>query len=290
MSRWLLTQSVSFLITQRVNCFKWLKYIRVLKLDYIFGIWNARYFWIHLSLADLRAKWRRSFVGMFWSILQPLGMTLLLSFVFSRLFHVDIVLYAPYILSGLIAWDFITASLVGGSLAFVQADAYIKQYKHPLVIYTLRIILSNLSVLLLASVALFMWAIVVLPQNINYSWLAITLFFPLIAIMIWPLASLLAYLGARFRDIPHAMGLVLQALWFISPVYFEAKMFRQGGLNFLVDYNPIYHVLQIVRAPVLSGTWPSLNNYLFCIATSITFSLLAFMVGQKAERNVIFYL
>jgi lipopolysaccharide transport system permease protein len=254
------------------------------------GIWDARYFWTHLALADLRSKWRRSFMGIIWSILQPLGMTILLSLVFSRLFHVDIVLYAPYILSGIITWDFMASSLTGGSLAFVQADAYIKQCKHPLAIYTLRLILSNLIVLMLASSVLWLWAAVVLPQNINLSWFAIFSFFPLMAIIVWPLASLLAYLGARFRDIPHAMGLILQAIWFISPVYFEAKMFRNGGLNGLVDYNPIYHMLQIIRAPVLDGKWPTLNNYLFCIGTTLFFTLLAVVVGRKAERNVIFYL
>lgn len=254
------------------------------------GIWDARYFWVHLSLADLRSKWRRSFMGVLWSILQPLGMTILLSIVFSRLFHVDIVLYAPYILSGIITWEFMSSSLTGGSLAFVQADAYIKQCRHPLAIYTLRLILSNLIVLMLASTVLWIWALVALPQNIGLCWLAIISFFPLLALMTWPLASLLAYLGARFRDIPHAMGLILQAIWFISPVYFEAKMFRSGGLNGLVDYNPIYHLLQIIRAPVLEGQWPTLNNYLFCIGTAMVFALLAVLVGRKAERNVIFYL
>ena len=229
-------------------------------------------------------------MGMFWSVLQPLGMTLLLALVFSRLFHVDIVLYAPYILSGIISWEFISASLVGGSLAFVQADAYIKQYKHPLAIYTLRLVLSNLAVLVVASIALWVWAAWVLPGNINSSWFAIFSFFPLIALIMWPLSSLLAYIGARFRDLPHAMGLILQALWFISPVYFEAKMFRQGGLSALVDYNPLYHLLQIIRAPILTGVWPSITNYLFCLSTAFVCMLLAIAVGRKSESNVIFYL
>jgi lipopolysaccharide transport system permease protein len=257
---------------------------------YIKAIWSSRYFWAHLALADLRSKWRRSFMGMLWSIVQPLGMTVLLSIVFSRMFHVDIVVYAPYILSGIIVWEFISSSLTTGSLAFVQADAYIKQCKHPLIIYTLRLVLGNLIVLALASVALFGWVLVVLPQNISLSWFAILLFFPLVALIAWPLSSLLAYLGARFRDIPHAMGLMLQAVWFISPVYFEEKLFRNGGLNNLVDYNPIYHLLQILRAPLLNGKWPTLENYLFCIGTAFACALLAFLVGRKAERRVIFYL
>lgn len=258
--------------------------------NYMKGIWRSRYFWTHLAMADLRSKWRRSIIGMFWSLIQPLGMTLLLSIVFSRLFHMDIVNYAPYILSGIITWEFIGASLTSGSLAFVQADAYIKQYKHPLAIYTLRLILSNLIVLALASLVLWIWALIVLPHNFGWPWLATLSFFPIMALIAWPLSTFLAYLGARFRDIPHAMGLCLQVIWFVSPVYFEAKMFRSGGLSGLVDYNPIYHLLQIIRAPILEGKWPTLLNYEFCLLSILIFSFLAILIGRKAEPRVIFYL
>jgi lipopolysaccharide transport system permease protein len=258
--------------------------------NYIKGIWSARYFWSHLILSDLRSKWRRSFMGMSWSVIQPLGITVLLSVVFSRLFHTDIVLYAPYILSGIIVWEFVGSSLTGGSLAFVQADAYIKQCKHPLAIYTLRLVLTNLIVLGLASLVLWVWALAVLPQNFGWPWLSIVTFFPLVAIVTWPLSTLLAYIGTRFRDVPHAMGLILQMIWFISPVYFEAKMFRSGGMSSLVDYNPVYHLLQIIRAPLLDGQWPTPKNYFFCFGTIVVLSLLAFAVGRKAESKVIFYL
>ena len=258
--------------------------------SYVNGIWSSRYFWSHLVLSDLRSRWRRSFMGMSWSVIQPLGMTILLAVVFSRLFHVDIVLYAPYILSGIIVWEFIGSSLTGGSLAYVQADAYIKQCKHPLAIYTLRLALTNLIVLCLASLVLWIWALCVLPQNFGWSWLSIVIFFPIITAIAWPLATLLAYVGTRFRDVPHAMGLVLQAVWFVSPVYFEASMFRKGGLNGLVDYNPIYHLLQIIRAPLLDGTWPTITNFMFCIATIVILTALAILVGRKAEPKVIFYL
>src|SRR5438270_7376015 len=111
-------------------------------MKYFAELWRARYFWTHLSLADLRYRWRRSFFGIFWSIIQPLGMTILLSIVFGRIFNSDVREYAPYILSGMVVWDFVTATAIGGSLAFVQADAYIKQCYHPLAIYTLRTTLT----------------------------------------------------------------------------------------------------------------------------------------------------
>lgn len=182
------------------------------------------------------------------------------------------------------------ACVVGGSLSFVQADAYIKQYRHPLAIYTLRTVLTSLLVLALASASLYGWSAIALPQNFNWSWLATLSIFPILACILWPTSTLLAYMGARFRDIPHAAGLIMQGLWFVSPVYFETKIFRQGGLDFLVDYNPIYHILQILRAPLLDGNWPTAGNYAFSIGTSIVLFIAAFLVGRKVEKRVIFYI
>ncbi|CAD2251703.1 ABC transporter permease [Pseudomonas sp. WS 5018] len=258
--------------------------------SYLVGVWNARYFWTHLSFSDLRSRWRRSFFGILWTIIQPLGMTLLLSIVFGKIFNVEIREYAPYILSGMILWEFVTASAIGGALAFVQADAYIKQCRHPLAIYTLRTVFTNAMVLGLASLSLVAWVLVVMPQNFGWTWLAALTIYPILIFIAWPMATFLAYIATRFRDLPHALGLVLQAMWFVSPIYFEAKVFRGGDLHWLVDLNPIYHLLEIVRAPLLHGAWPTIENYVFCGATILTLSLLAIALGQRTEKKVIFYL
>jgi lipopolysaccharide transport system permease protein len=257
---------------------------------YLVGIWNARYFWSHLSLSDLRSRWRRSFFGALWSVIQPLGMTILISVVFGKMFNTDIAEYAPYILSGMVIWEFVTSTAVGGSLAFVQADAYIKQCHHPLAIYTLRTTLANLMVLMMASISLIAWVLAVMPKNFGWTWLAALLIYPIVALIAWPLATCLAYIAARFRDMPHALGLLFQALWFISPVYFEAKLFRGGNLHGLIDYNPIYHLLEIVRAPLLRGAWPTAENYAYCVGAIVVLILCAWLVGRNAEKKVIFYL
>ena len=258
--------------------------------DYIKGIVDTRHFWFHLALSDLRSRWRRSFFGIFWSMLQPLGITLLIAFIFSHFFKTDIKNYIPYIFSGIIIWDFITYSITGGAVSFIQADPYIKQCKTPLAIYTLRTVLTAWIVLMLASVPLIGWTLIIMPENFGFCWLSTLLAFPVFFLIAWPLATSMAYIGVRFRDLVPALALILQALWFISPVYFEEKVFRGGGLDMLVDYNPIYHLLQLVRAPLLHGEWPTIENYLYCFTTSIVCFILAIMLGRQNERKVIFYL
>ncbi|RJT40118.1 ABC transporter permease [Mesorhizobium waimense] len=241
-------------------------------------------------MSDLRSRWRRSFFGLFWSILQPLGLTLLLSLVFSRIFGMRITEYAPYILSGMIMWEYVAGSVIGGSLAFVQADAYIKQTRHPLAIYTLRNALTGLIILVTASLALILWVLLVMPQNFGWCWFAALTAFPILGLVAWPGATITAYIAVRFRDLPHALGLIMQAMWFVSPIYFEAATFRNGDLHVLVDYNPIYHLLQIARAPLLHGEWPTLANYAWSLGTIVILGVIAVLVGRASEKRVIFYL
>ena len=257
---------------------------------YISGIWKSRYFWWHLAKSDLRSRWRRSFFGVTWTIIQPLCMTGLLSIVLSKLFNLEILYFAPYILSGIIVWEFLTLNLTSGSLAFVQADAYIKQCKHPLAIYTLRLVIGSIIVMLLSSTALIAWVLVAFPEYFGWQWFSLIAFYPIAAFIVWPLATILAYFGARFRDIPNVMGLIMQAIWFVSPVYFEEKMFRDGGIGYIVDYNPIYHLLELIRAPLLNGSWPTMENYIFCISLGLILYAMAFIIGKLNESKVIFYL
>lgn len=258
-------------------------------MEYLSRVGDACRFWWHLVLADLRARWRRSFLGAMWSVLQPLGMTLLLTVVFGKIYGVDFLRYAPYIYSGIIAWEFVGTCLTAGSLAFVQADAYIRKTKHSLAIYTLRTGLGGLLILALTASGLVLWTLALSPGNIGWCWLAAPLIFPILLLCGWGVSTFLAYLATRFRDIPHGLSLVLQAVWFVSPVYFEPSVFKNAGLDFLVDWNPVYHVLEILRAPLLQGEWPSAANFGWSAGTALFCCLVAWIAGQKLEERTIFY-
>jgi lipopolysaccharide transport system permease protein len=145
-------------------------------------------------------------------------------------------------------------------------------------------------VLMCASIPLYLWAAWNHPEHVGFSWLAALGLYPAVLMVAWPLATILAYIATRFRDLPHALSLILQAVWFVSPIYFEERLFRDGGLHVLVDYNPLYHLLQLVRAPLLTGAWPTWENYAYVLGLATVLALLAMLIGNRSEKRVIFYL
>jgi len=258
--------------------------------DYARRIWATRYFWTHLVAADLRAKYRRSSLGILWAVIHPLALTGLLSLVMSRVFGSPIVEYAPFIFSGLILWEFVIGIVMTGCNAFINSEGYIRQFPHPLVIYSLRSTLSALVNLSLGIAGLLVWVAFWRPENLLAA-------VPLLPVALacyfaigWPIATLAAFFGTRYRDLPQFLVIALQAIWYLSPVFFEPKLFRNAGIGWLVDWNPVYYLLNLMRAPFLDGALPSPTTWMWFFGCLAFVALWALLVVRKSERSLIFYL
>ena len=258
--------------------------------NYLQNIYDSRYFWTHLTFADLRTRYRRSLLGILWAMLQPLALAFLLSFVIGHIFKVSVLEYIPFVFSGLLIWEFISSSVITGCNAFVNAEIYIKQYIHPLAIYPLRHILSLLITLSLGLLVLFVLIAFWKPENLQFIPVIIFLNIPFLLLWAWPLSIIVAFVGTSFRDLQHVLIIFLQAIWYISPVFFQPKMFYQANLAFLVDKNPIYYLLSLFRDPLIEGHLAQLSSYLYVLMTAALFWIIAGMMLFKKETKLIFYL
>ena len=120
--------------------------------SYLAAIWRCRYFWMSLVKMDLRTRYRRSVLGMGWSLLHPIAMTTILCVVFHTVFHQPIREYAPFLLAGLATWNYIVTATLQGCQCFFQGESYIRQYPAPLAVYPLRTALGGTVHFLIALV------------------------------------------------------------------------------------------------------------------------------------------
>lgn len=261
-----------------------------MNIQYLIEIWNSRYFWIHLAIADIRAKYRRSALGVLWAVLFPLSLTLLLGLVMGTLFKVKIGDYIPYVYTGVIIWDMITGAALAGCTAFINSETYIKQYCHPLVIYPLRVTLSALINFCLAMLGVFLYIIFWQPSNINLSWFTLPISVIMLFYVCWPISIITSFINTRFRDFTQLAVLGLQSIWYISPVFISQEIFQKSKLFFLVDYNPVYHLLNIFRSQFLYGEVPSHISYLYSFLSGVVLWLVAIILVKRKEKKVIFYL
>ena len=101
--------------------------------NYLGAIWRCRYFWMSLVKNDLRTRYRRSILGMGWSLLNPIAMTIILTVVFTKILGAaDPNTYALWVLAGLAGWNYVRNVTLLGCLCLFQGESYIRQYPAPM--------------------------------------------------------------------------------------------------------------------------------------------------------------
>lgn len=258
---------------------------------YLQKIYKARFFWSHLAKIELKNKFRRSKLGILWTFINPLMMTGIMSVVFSTVFHQDIVTYAPYILSGILFWDLVNSAFIGGAMTIIGNESYIRQFSHPISIYMLKSSIVYIISFLIALISLVIWVLIIAPQNLMIGFLSLPFTTLLFFVLAFCGTIISAYTNTRYRDYPQMMPLIMQTLWYLSPVFFQESMFKQNNILYLwFSINPITHMLQLIRAPFLSGIYPSKMNYFISILCVAFFALWAYKIEKKNSKDIIFYI
>lgn len=259
--------------------------------SYIQKVYKTRYFWSHLAKGDLQSRFRRSKLGVLWIIAQPFFLTIIMSVVFSTVFQQELGEYLLYILSGIVVWDLLTASIIGGSNSILQSEQYIRQFNHPISIYTLRFGVLNIVTFLIELIALVIWCVCTRPNTLLMAVITLPGTVIIYFILSWALVTIAGYSNTKYRDYPQIMTLLMQALWYVSPVFFKEELFLTN--KFLISmfkWNPITHILALIRNPFLFGKMPSFENYIFSINTVLIICIWAYLVNRKNEKKIIFYL
>ncbi|MFD1179406.1 ABC transporter permease [Paenibacillus puldeungensis] len=254
-------------------------------------IYQTRFFWSHLVRAELKNKFRRSKLGILWTFMNPLLLTALMSTVFGTVFNTPIEDYAPYILSGLIVWELISSSFIGGGYSIMTSEQYIRQFNHPIIIYTLKSALVFTITFIIAMFSLGIWMLIVSPVNVFFGIITLPLTTLLYFCLSWAITTIAGFTNAKYRDYPQVMALVIQAVWYVSPVFLKKEMFTSNPalVNFF-NLNPITHILNLIRDPFLYGVMPTVTDYLYTLGTILVFSLWAGRVYKKNSNKVIFYI
>lgn len=259
--------------------------------DIISKIYRTRYFWSHLAKCDLQSRFRRSKLGLLWVVLQPFFLTIIMAIVFSTIFNEPLGDYILYILSGIVVWDVLSAGIVGGGNCLMVSEQYIRQFNHPIIIYSLRYTVLTIITFSIEIFALVFWVFIYSPINLVFGIITFPLTCIIYFILAWALTTIAGYANTKYRDYPQVMSLVMQALWYVSPVFFRHEMFtRSTSLEIFVYYNPITHILNLIREPFVYGRMPSSFSYLYTILITLVIVFFAFRMNKRNAKKIIFYL
>jgi ABC-type polysaccharide/polyol phosphate export permease len=248
-----------------------------------FRAWRV---WTILGWDDIRQRYRRSFLGPFWITLSMGIFILLLGVIYGRLFHMDLSTYMPYLSVGYIVWGFMSAVTTDSSGAFHEGSRIIKQIKLPYMIYVLRTVWRNFIVFLHTIVIFIPVAIYFKVMPDWYTLLAIPGLLLVIINVTW-VAAALAIVSTRYRDIQPIIGTIVQLMMFATPIMWLASSL--GNATIVAEINPIYHLIEIVRSPML-GAAPELRSWLVAGGLAVSGSLLTMLLLVRKSRRIVFWL
>jgi lipopolysaccharide transport system permease protein len=243
--------------------------------------------WYYLGIHDVKLRYRRSIIGPWWVTISTLILVIALGFLWSKLFNTEIREYMPFFTIGYIFWTFFLNQTTDSLIGFTQFSEIIKQINLPYPVFLNRILVRNIVALLHNFVVMFLVIYFVGDGlNSNSIW-----FFPgfiVIIFLLIPYSVILAFLATRFRDLSPAIMSVMQIFFFFTPIIWQPNILPERYF-FALDFNPIFHALEIVRSPLL-GQVPPLHSYIIVLTISLILWLVSVFILGRFKKRLVYWI
>ena len=236
---------------------------------------------------DFKLKYRRSALGVLWSVLNPLLMMIVLTAVFSTVFRFQIENFALYLILGQTLFGLMSDATSGAMSSIIDSASLIKKIRINKILFPLEKVafaLVNFVISLIAVVAVMVFFQVVPTLNL--------LFLPLLLLYVFAfslgLGLLIAALSVFFRDVMHLWSVVLTAWTYATPLFYPIEILPDFLVP-LMQFNPMYHYVTYFREIALWGMMPSLEQNLICIGFAAAALVLGYVVFRAKEKKFILY-
>ena len=233
------------------------------------GLANARV-WQVLAWYEIRQRYKRSALGPFWLTISMGVLVACMGPLYGSLFGQPISSYFPFLAIGFVVWQLIASLMNDAGQVFIVAEPYIKQIRMPFTAHVLRMVWRNVIIFAHNFVIGIVVVIWFLP---SWSWVPLMALPGLLFIVlngVW-FGILLGVLCARFRDIPPIIASVVQLAFFVTPVLWKKEML--GRHQWAADVNPLYHLIEVVRAPLLGESAARLSWIVVVLVTLAGFAI-----------------
>lgn len=242
--------------------------------------------WGILGWQDIRQRYRRSVLGPFWLTISTAIMVGALGFVYSGLFKQPLSEYLPYVGVGMIVWALISSVANESCNVFPAAEGMIKQIRLPLTVHVCRMVWRNIVIFLHNAIIL-----VVIYLMFGKGFHADLLTLPLAVLVlavngVW-VGLLLGIFCTRFRDIAQIVANMIQLLFFVTPIMWSPTIL--GDRGWIATYNPAYHYIELLRAPILGHAFPVMSWGVVLIIT-VTGLAVALAALARYRHRVAYWL
>jgi ABC-2 type transport system permease protein len=251
---------------------------------------NAKRNWfvlVSLVTKDFKLKYRRSILGIAWSVLNPLLMMVVISAVFAFIFSADIPNFPLYLILGQTVFTLMGDSTSSAMGSIISSASLIKKIRIEKIIFPLEKVVFNL-----VNFAISLIAVVIVMVYFRVAPSANLFFLPLLLVYLvlfcGGLGLALSALSVFFRDVMHLWSVVIVAWTYATPLFYPIERLP-GIMQALMQFNPMYHYVTYFRDITMWDITPSLEMNLMCLGMGLVTFALGFLVFRKTEKRFILY-
>lgn len=253
------------------------------------SIFKYRYVVYSFVYTNVKLRYRRSYLGFVWTLLAPMLHYIMIGLMMNLLLRSKMDSYLTYYFSGAIYFSLVNGVLSKAPAILINNEHYIKKIPVPKIIFILNVVCYELvnftlSGLTLGIIGAAMGKLVLSPWILT-SLLALVL----LAIFLFGIACMLSVLTVYFRDFNHIIPVLLQALFFVTPVTYSKEMIPPE-FHWIVKINPVSYFLDVFRTPLLTGESPDLRAIAVILIASIVSFLIGIDVVRRFDNKIVFKL
>lgn len=237
---------------------------------------------------DFKVRYKRSFLGMLWTMLNPLLMMLITTIVFSNLFRGAIQNFPIYMLSGYVVWSFFAQATVSASSSILDSSGLARKIYLPVALFPLASVTGALINLLLSLVPLGVLVLLTGGQfTMALAFLPVALV--IITLFSYGLGLILAAASVFFRDTLYTYQVLLIAWMYLTPIFYPPEIIPQQWSG-IIALNPVAHFVLLVRSPIYAGTLPDLGDVVISMAWAVGALVLGWWYFQTCRERFVSYL
>jgi len=240
-----------------------------------------------LVLRDVKIKYRRSFLGYLWSLLNPLMMMTIMTVVFSYMFRFDIPNYPLYLICGQTLWTFFSESTSASMYSVIVNGPLIRKVYIPKYIFPFSRVCSSFVTMSFSLVAILI-VMVFTGCPLSFTLLLTPVPLALLLTFCIGLGMALSLLAVYFRDITHLYTVLTTAWMYMTPIFYPVDALPEK-VAFLIRLNPLYHYITFFRELVLYGNVPGIGMWLSCLGFSAAAFAAGMVIFRKLQNNFILY-
>lgn len=241
-----------------------------------------------LVIRDLKVKYRRSFLGYLWSLLNPLLMMTVMAVVFSTFFQTGIDNYPLYLICGQTMYSFFTESTNMAMSSILSSSTLLRKIYIPKFIFPISRVISSFVTMSFSLVAIL---IVMIATGATFYWTLLLIVVPVMFLFLFcsGIGMALSALSVYFHDINHLWGVITLAWMYATPIFYTVES-MPPELSQALSHNPLYYFIYMFRVLVMNGTLPEPILWIKCVVSGVVSFLIGLLVFGKLQKNFILHI